>query len=400
MKLHYRLLLLIAIIPFQLYAQSCISGIVTDDQSKEAVAYASVYIHGTMNGTLTDTLGHFHLENVRFPCTLIISHLSYQTHSFFLEQTPMTPLKISLQLKINELIEVSVQDRNLREQNLQTFRKQFLGNNVWGKYATIENEEVIQFSRDYVQKTEKVIDKKITYNIYLRTSPENHWSEDSMTVTFLEPANLKAMSLQPLKIHLPLLGYTLYYDLINFKSEYNFNLGCVVSSMLGYYYFVPVAYESKTDSLRIVKNRQKVYYNSPSHFCKSLFENKLAQNGYKVFEINQKDSTNDQKKSKKDKEVKEARIDSFIQRKENEAMIISLKDKKFDVCYYSYNKAPIDLSLLETKTTGVKSEMIFTMDTCIISKNGTLPYNSIIFGSEMGAKQVGSMLPWDYVPVR
>ena len=408
-------LLLLVLLPLQLFCQSRISGTVTDKQSKQPVDYASVYLNGTTNGTLTDSLGKFHLDNVRFPCTLVISHLSYITQSMDIEDPLTSPLNISLKLKMNEISGVSVQDRNLRDQNMRTFKRQFLGTDIWGKYANIENEEAIQFSRDYITRQSSVTDKKLDYA--MRSDPELQWSADSTMVTYSVPVNLKAESLQPLKIQLPLLGYTLYYDLVGFIYEFSNNFNGDLSAMIGYSYFLPVPYQSKRDSIRIQKNRQKCYYNSAQHFCKSLYENKLANNGYLLIEYNKHYLTNNHTTSKfyysdmastidknslpvynLSKEIKPISLSDHIHLQGDNTLVTGLKDQKFGICYYSTSKGqPKDLTLLKGSG-GVKSVVIFMKDTCLIRNDGTVPDNSIVFGMAIGSKTVGSMLPADYKP--
>lgn len=277
------------------------------------------------------------------------------------------------------------------------FRDEFLGTDEWGQWANIENEEAILFSRDYIQRTiDNVTDPKITYNIYLRKSPEYHWSEDSTMVTYLEPVNLKARSFQPLIINLRGLGYTLYYDLLEFKTGFQKGLGVRIS-MLGHYYFKPMPFYSKEDSIQITKNRIKAYYNSPKHFCKSLYEKKLAQNGYKLEEFEPKKMD---KKLKGKKISLEDSINSCIQVQGDTALVMGLMDKKFIIRYYKLlNNTPNDLTH-HIGILGGYSEVIFKKDTCLIRKDGTLPYNSIVFGKAIGAKRVGCLLPDDYTPVK
>jgi len=367
---------------------------------------------------LTDTLGNFHLDHVSFPCELVISHLSYQTHSIFLENAPVNPLDITIQLKVNEIKEVSIQDRNLREQNLQMFKDRFLGTNVWGKDAVIKNEGVILFTRDYKLRESKVFNKKLFDEML--TAPDLEWSADSTTVTYSAPYNLKAKSLSPLEIQLPLLGYTLYYDLTGFEWNLEAQFGSDLTTILGYSYFVPVDYKSKRDSIRIEKNRLKVYYNSAQHFCKSLFENNLEQNGYVLVELQeQKPVTDKTAKSfnspniqtiidnklvstsqKVTHTIKVMNIDTCMHWMDKYALLTGLKGRKFDIYYYSTNNnKPKDLTLLKG-VNGLKSKIIITKDTCMIRNDGTVPDNSIIFGLTIGDKKLGAMLPGDYKPFR
>lgn len=390
------ILFIILLLPLQFLAQTRIIGTVKDKKSKQSIDFASIYINGSTQGALSDSLGNFHLDNVHFPCNLVISHLSYVTHTVYLKDAPTSPLNIVLKTKMNTIEEVSVQDKNLRKQNLETFKSQFLGRDTWGKYAEITNEDAIHFERDYIKDQSIVYDKKLPY--FIKYEAINlQWSDDSTMISYEKPINLKATSLEPLKINLPLLGYTLYFDLVEFKLEYQQNFDSDLCTVLGYSYFKPIPLDSKRDSIRIEKNRRKVYYNSAQHFCRSLYENKLAENGYRIYEHieNNLPTTNTKKII-----PKEARLDSHILMRGNYMEVTGLTNRQFEIHYYIDNKQmPKDLTKLKA-TVGVKSEILFHKDTCVIRNNGTVPDNSVVFGKAIGGKKIGSMLPDDYQPTQ
>jgi hypothetical protein len=297
---------------------------------------------------------------------------------------------VAREIKISE---VKVTDKNLREQNLQNFRTQFLGTDVWGQYAKIENEEVLQFTKDYEVLQENVINKILPY--YIKKEGDSiKWSEDSTLVTYKAPYNLKAAAIQPLKINLPLLGYTYYYDLVEFVWQYKSDLNSDFCFNLGFSYFQQQPYHSKRDSIRIQNNRVNNYYNSAQHFRKSLYEKRLAQNGYKVYGKILDDSTGKEK-------LKEVDLESCMQIKGNCARLIGLKGIKLHIEYFKNLKGlPVDLTLKPKGMSKIDSIVLFLNDSCIIRDNGSVPDNSIVFGPEIGLKKFGSLLPEDYVPAK
>jgi hypothetical protein len=137
------------------------------------------------------------------------------------------------------------------------------------------------------------------------------------------------------------------------------------------------------------ENRLKVYYNSDLHFCRSLFKQKLNENGYRVLESYKPSDT---------EKLTEQKILSHMFYSGNELKIAGLKGDMFYIHFYDNIKGePIDLSA-KYGNYYTQSTIYFTEDTCIIRENGTLPDNSIVFGISMGEKRVGAMLPGNYIP--
>jgi len=391
MNLQPIFLLLLVVFPMQFFGQSKIVGTVYDEQTKQPIQFASVYIDGSTNGTMSDAAGNFHLEKIQFPCTLVVSHLSYNSKSIYLKERIDSPLNLLMRSREIKIQEVNITDKNLRDRNLGSFRKEFLGEDVWGQNATIENEDVIHFTKDY-QKEQSKIYNKILPNFIKLEGDSLVWSADSTLVTYKIASNLKANSGKPLKINLPLLGYTCYYDIVEFVWQYQTGLNADVCFNLGYSYFQEQPYGTKRDSIRIQKNRVKNYYNSAQHFRKSLFEKQLAQNGYKVY-----GSILDKAKGKL--KFKEVDLESCLQREGNLAKVIGLQGIKLNILYYKNLKGlPIDLTKKWKGISPITSTVIFINDTCIIRDTGSVPDNSIVFGPEIGLKKFGSLLPDNYVP--
>lgn len=364
-------------------SQNYIAGKIFDTQTNNPIEYATVYINGTTIGTISNSEGYFKLEHVKPPCTLVISHIGYETFSSYLRNTDYPELEFILNPKDVFIHEIFISDRNLRKENLEIFRADFLGTDVWGKYATIENEDAIYFTKEYERREIEAEDRQIPFFL-LDNKHEIEWSDDSTIIYYPKLINIKVSAREPLLVNLPLLGYKLYVDLISFNHEFITKIKPERCSYLGYFYFKPVQPESKRDSIRIMKNRSKVYFNSPQHFFRALFANQLHENGYSFNEI------------MIDRSTTSVNFDSLIIRENDDAAIIGAENKKYLISYFSnYRGKPINL----TEKKGFEpstSTLLFMSDTCKFRKDGTLPETTMLLGGALGIKKVGAMLPDDY----
>jgi hypothetical protein len=372
------------------FSQNAISGIVLDSLSQKPLPYVTVYINGTTRGTITDEKGFFILSNITIPSVLVLSHVSYNPKIIYISNVP-EKLLIELRAKVYSLSEIKVTDKNLRKKNIDIFKRMFLGTDHWGENTVLNNDSVLVFNLDYEYKTlwlnesiKNEIKLGLIKNIY-------KWGKDSLCVVVRELKSFKASATAPLLIDMPLLGYKLRVDLINFSIQYAYPK--TLGNFLGYYYFQPYNIESKYKAKKIEKNRQSVYYNSTQHFYRSLFEKKLGQNGYSLGEAI-KDTTINRIKF-----TNYINIDSFTKYSENNIMqVIGLKNTVFNVLYYyKSNRTPLDLTTNKISYNSFyKSEIYFFSDTCTITKEGTVPNNNIGFGGEISKKKVGTFLPDDY----
>ncbi|MCQ2127110.1 MAG: hypothetical protein MJZ06_06740 [Bacteroidaceae bacterium] len=108
-------------------------------------------------------------------------------------------MQIKLQTR-NVLPEVVVMDKRLWEKDLKYFKRMFLGEDRWGRNALIMNEEVLSFDNE----------------------------ENNGKMCF------RASASEPLIIDLPLLGYELHVDLVNFTAINDNETQC---NILGYFHY-------------------------------------------------------------------------------------------------------------------------------------------------------------------
>lgn len=371
-----------------LNAQNTISGTVVSGKSRNFIEYASVYIDGTSIGTRTDSNGHFTLKNLNFPCRLVVSCVGYELKSFQLSKATEGNLNIGLREHVKQLSEISVAGENRRKQNLELFKSTFLGDDKWGQHARLEKEDGLLFENQ-------------SDTIPLKTVFKNEENFHTKGVEYAHTFNVKTKS--ALMVRLPLLGYDAAVDIVSFTVKTKFYDRTTMYDM--YTRFTPNNFMSERQRKKIENNRREVYYNSSVYFCRSLFNNKLTQNGF-VTSL-QKGYT-----VKKDTGILKFDIIPFIfQRSENEIAIIGLKGKKIGISYfYNSKKWPVNLeSYLITNGKPVfpkryfcnehNSTITFLSDTCIVYRNGTIADNNIVFSGDMATYYVGSrLLPLDYEP--
>ena len=362
-----------------LNAQNTISGTIVSENSRNFIEYASVYIDGTSNGTMTDSKGHFTLKNINFPCRLVVSCVGYELKSFQLSTTTDVNLNIGLREQVKQLSEISVNGKNRRKQNFELFKNAFTGDDKWGKHARLSQEDGLLF--EHQSDTVRV---------------NTQFKEADYTHTF------KVKSKSALMVKLPLLGYDAAVDIVSFVVKTSSFKQTTEYDM--YTMFTPYPLTSEHQLKKIENNRREVYYNSSNYFCRSLFNNKLKQNGF-VTSL-QKGYT-----AQNATGIFEFDITRYIiQPTETEIAIIGLKGKTLGISYYNNSKKyPVNLeSLLITNGKPVfpkryywnkhTSTITFLSDTCIVYRNGTIADNNIVFSGDMATYVGGRLLPLDYEP--
>lgn len=96
------LFLLIVLLPFSLFAQTKVSGIVVDDNNLP-MPYATVAFKGSTIGIVTNEDGKFYLESKDRHTTLVVSFIGYSTEEISLTQN--TTLNLRIVLKSDNLLE-------------------------------------------------------------------------------------------------------------------------------------------------------------------------------------------------------------------------------------------------------------------------------------------------------
>lgn len=384
-------LTLLFFLPAHLFGQSTIRGIVIDSLTQEPLPLATVYVNGTTQGTTTDNDGRFELKDVSLPATVVFSFVGYHTRAMDLAHNPGT---LTIRLKTNdELPEVVVSGKNkVNRKDLDYFKSMFLGDDRWGKHATIRNENVIMIDDSF--ETSYYTRRIMTYSM----RNVNHGIEEKYEI-YDDTVNvvtkvLSAWAYEPLIIDLPLLGYEVYVDLISFNVEQtNAVIKC---DLLGYFYYKPYIDVSKRQAKNIEENRQRAYYGSSQHFLKAFADDRLAQNGYTLTMPSTvvKGKKNISTNLPVDVRSYSAGIGNDVTK------VTGLKDKNLNIKYYHRsNGSPVNFG---EKVKGIlrysESGITFLEDECSFSKEGIVRDNSIRFTGDISKRRVAAFLPDDYIP--
>jgi hypothetical protein len=119
---------------------------------------------------------------------------------------------ISIPLKPREFIlpDVTVSDKNQRMSNMEHFKAFFLGNDVWGRNATIENEDALHFSKEFKTRQistgnsnpEDLIERyKKTDDFFLS---DFKWDKEDSMFTYKKTTRFEAIANEPIVVNMPL----------------------------------------------------------------------------------------------------------------------------------------------------------------------------------------------------
>jgi hypothetical protein len=251
------LIALALLIPGMVSAQDQfqVTGFVFDSASKEPLVSSSVFCQNTTQGTATNKDGKFSMTLKNGGYDLIITYTGYRSKLIQIsENTPHTDLQIEM-VKEEKVIEEVVmrssnEVKNGWERYGQFFMENFVGSTPFSKSCYIQNPEVLKFY--YYRRADK----------------------------------LKILAEEPVIVKNHALGYTVRYNLDSFLYFYKND----ISSYSGFTFFSEMM--GTPDSLAYWrKNREKAYYGSRLHFMHSYFDSTIAQSGFIVAMLDEKDET-------------------------------------------------------------------------------------------------------------
>ena len=105
--IYKKLLFLLLFLPFSVFAQTTLEGVVVDSKSNQPIPGVNVIIKSTTNGTSTDFDGKFKLPKVKKGDQIVFSYIGYKNSS--ITYNSQNNIKISLEEESNQLNEVVIQ---------------------------------------------------------------------------------------------------------------------------------------------------------------------------------------------------------------------------------------------------------------------------------------------------
>ena len=253
--LKFILTFLICSISLMLSAQFSISGKVIDSITKQPLAGINLFLNHSSIGTNSNANGEFILEHIpQGKFELIISSFNYETQVITITSTQVNKIfRILLKPSAQELQEVIVQpyDEDGWDRWGKYFNTHFLGSSSLIKQCILVNPDVVKFK--YVRKNNMV----------------------------------RAFSNERLIFENRALGYRIKYLL----SKFEFYLSENSFAFSGYPLFEKLVPKNIEEENTWLKNREEAYKGSILHFFRSLYQDKLVEEG---FEIKQMFKVNDQ----------------------------------------------------------------------------------------------------------
>jgi len=101
-------ILILAFITNSLFSQEIIQGVIFDKETNKPIRNVNIVIKGTNKGTSTDSRGFFFLKPEKYPITLIVSHVAYNSRDIEIKSSTKEIKEIALTKKENQIDEVSV----------------------------------------------------------------------------------------------------------------------------------------------------------------------------------------------------------------------------------------------------------------------------------------------------
>lgn len=223
----------------QLHAQ-VISGRVYRAGTDSVIAHASIYLGGTLTGTISDKNGRFRLQVLEGKIPLIVSCVGYSS-TVVNNYSPNEELKVYLKPKVNELRGITINggSSKSREAMIKMFVREFIGTTRNAASCTILNMDDIDFN--YNRKT----------------------------------STLTAFCSSAIEIENRRLGYHISYYLDYFKKRDG------TTSYDGHFVFKDKAADANRKVIN--SNREEAYDGSRMQFIRALWNNTLQDHYFAIY---------------------------------------------------------------------------------------------------------------------
>ncbi len=327
----------ILILGFQSLKSQAISGTVFDIGTGEEIEGASVYFGNTSIGTITDGEGYFSIDSkFNSNTNLVISHIGYLTVTIPYQKIGEN-IRIGMKEEFFEIPEVVlVADPFSRQQKLEVFRLEFLGESKGGINSEILNEDALDLYFDVKTNT------------------------------------LFAHSSEPIELINNYLGYQIKFDLIDFQVAFKQKslkrIDNIYKTIIyGHALFTDIVAKEE----RFANRRNRAYLGSIQHFIRTIWNGSWLDESFGFsHELKKIDVS----------EAFKVSIGNNLFTKN-----VSFKLKKFKISYKKgIFKYWSSIDLLSGNTITVDKYGNYT------------PYLQLKFGGAMSNDRIGDLLPLDF----
>ena len=353
-KFRFTILSLLCGFSFITHAQFIVTGVVLDSTTREPLLKASVFCQNTTLGTVTDKQGEFSLSLKSGGYDLIFSYTGYQTQTIRVtENNKMEILMVKEDKSMGEVfLKNSYEVTDGWDKYGDFFVKNFIGATPNAGQCALSNPEVLKFY------------------FYKRSN------------------RLKVLATEPLQVANNALGYNLRYQLDSFVYYYSTN----INTYRGYCLYTEMEGD---DSLKKVwaVNRNKAYDGSKLQFMRSYYDSTLLEDGWIVDIL-------DEKNEKKFNKVKDVYDTLYYGALDSTMQVEIYYPRKISV---TYTKKRPELEYLKKmslpKSVPYPISYIDIKETIAITQNGYYyEQKDWINQGYWSWKNVGDLLPYDYVP--
>lgn len=224
-----------------------IHGHVQDGETGKPLPRTHVFIPESMTGTVTDSSGHFRLEDITpGPKRFYVSRVGYETQDLLLQLDPghTMSLTVDLKKKVIEGPPVTVSAHRDVEwyERLRRFERLFVGESRMADKCTLMNPEVLEFETKWWGKFEARADK-------------------------------------PLIIENRALGYQLKYFLTEFEEQGN------IVRWDGEPFFEELIPRDSLEAARWRQNRLLAYRGSLRHFLRALLADRVEEEQFDIYRM-------------------------------------------------------------------------------------------------------------------
>ena len=241
------LILALVFIPFITFAQNgLITGKITHGDTKAPLPRASVFLSNSSVGSASAEDGTFTLSGIRpGQYTLVVTILGFEDYSKVV-LVGAEPIRLNIQMTPKPLMlrEVVISSNADWKKNYEAFRKEFIGTDENAKLCFVQNPHILN----------------LTYN---PTKQLLHADADEFLV-----------------VENRALGYRVKFLLNDFKIDKISN----IISREGQQVFEDLP-GSEAQKKKWHQRREEAYYGSAMHFYRSLYQDKLAQEGFIIYKF-------------------------------------------------------------------------------------------------------------------